>query len=147
MSEAFQGVYTLLSSSARTASPAAINGLLLIDPTRANTDARLQNNKVPEVEGLTVYMNVSAVSGSGSLQLIVEEIDPVSGAVQQIAATLAKQNTGLVLLKISPEIDTVAATANLVQVFMPLPYSWQIRVVHGTEDPMTYSLSCTLFGC
>jgi len=138
-----QGIYTLLASAARTASPAAMNGKDIIDPLNAN--ARFSTAINPEVSGLIAYLNVTVAPGVETLQLILEEQDPLSGVWSQVTATTATTTTGMVKMKVKPAVTAVAASTSGVVVQDVLPAIWRIRVAHSAASSWTYSLSLVLY--
>jgi hypothetical protein len=139
-----QGIYTALAAAVRTAI-VTVNGAQLIDPKSANTDPRLQVGINQECSGIIAYLNVTAASGTGGLQLALDEIDPVSGATNNLAITSANTATGLITLKLKPAIAAVAATSTKVAQQDVLPPRWQLRVVHGDASNYTYTLGVVLY--
>ena len=95
--------------------------------------------------GLTAYLNVSAVPGTDTVQLVLEEQDPTSGVWTAVAATTATAVTGLVTLKLGVGIAAIAATTTAVAVNQILPAIWRIRVVHSAGTNFTYSLGVVVF--
>lgn len=114
---------TLLSSSARTSNTAA--------PTQTNTSAR----------GVMLFLNVTAVSGTGGLTVRIYGVDPVSGVAAPINAPPATVTTvGLQIVSLYPGIASPnAAGANYI-----LPRTWYAQVVHGDSTSYTYSLGYSL---
>jgi hypothetical protein len=114
---------TLLASAARTATAAS--------PDQTNHDGR----------GVVVFLNITAASGTGGLQVIVEGKDPVSGSYQQINATPAAVTaTGFKSYVVypgaasGPQGDVTQTTEQV------LPRTWRVRVVHGDGSSYTYSV-------
>jgi hypothetical protein len=140
--QTIQGIYTVLASAARTTTQ-VINGRTLIDPAYGTG---LSGNGInPEASGIIAYLNVTAAPGVETLQLILEEQDPVSGTWVTIAATTATTATGLVRLKLKQAIGVIAASTTQVQVQDTLPAIWRIRVVHSASASWTYSLGIVLY--
>ena len=70
----------------------------------------------PETSGLVAYLNITAVPGTDTVQLVLEEQDPASGVWSQVAATTPTAATGMVRMKVKPSITAVAASATGVVV-------------------------------
>jgi hypothetical protein len=118
---------TLLASAARTATAAGAD--------QTNYDGR----------GVVVFLNVTAASGSGGLQVVVEGKDPVSGTYQQINATpTAVTATGFRSYVVypgaasGPQGDVTQTTQQV------LSRTWRVRVVHGDGSSYTYSVGYAL---
>lgn len=135
------GVKTLLASAVRT-STQVINGQDILDPTNS---AGVRSGINAEVSGAVFYLNVTAAPGVETLQLVLEEQDPVSGVWSTVTSTLATTATGMVRMKIKSAITAVAASTTQVVVQDVLPAIWRIRVVHSAAGNWTYSLGCALY--
>ena len=111
---------TLLASAARTATTTSAD--------QTNYNAR----------GVVLFLNVTAVSGTGGLQTRLRYIDPIS-ATQQYAsvAPTVVTATGLFIyvFYVGAAAGNVAAATSLV-----LPRDWAASVVHGDASSYTYSL-------
>ena len=139
--QTIQGKYTVLPSTVRAATQ-TILGATLISPIDGAGNATGIN---PEVSGIIAYLNVTAVPGVDTVQLVLEEQDHVSGVWSQIAATTATAVTGMVRLKVKQAIAAIAASTTQVQVQDTLPATWRLRVVHSAGSNFTYSLGVTLY--
>ena len=140
--QTIQGIYTALASAARTATQ-IIPGRTLIDPAYGTG---LSGNGInPEASGIIAYLNVTAAPGVETLQLILEEQDPVSGVWSTVAATTATTATGMVRLKVKQAIVGIAASTTQVQLQDTLPAIWRVRVVHSASGSWTYSLGIVLY--
>lgn len=140
--QTIQGIYTALASAARTATQ-IINGRTIIDPAY-NTG--LSGNGInPEASGLIAYLNITVAPGVETLQLVLEEQDPVSLTWSTVAATTAAAVTGMVKLKIKQAITAVAASGTGIQVQDTLPAIWRVRVIHSAASSWTYSLGIILY--
>ena len=137
-----QGLYTALPA-ANYSSTQVINGKDLIDPK--NNTPMFSTGINPEVSGIIAYLNVTAVPGVQSVQLVLEEQDPASGVWSLVAATLATVVTGMVRLKLKQAIAAIAASITQVQVQDTLPPVWRLRVVHSGAGSFTYSLGIALY--
>ena len=83
-----QGVYTALASAVRAATQTITRDTLLV-PASNNTLVP-DTAQIPEASGLVAYLNVTAVPGVDTVQLVLEEQDPVSGVWSTVAATTAQ---------------------------------------------------------
>jgi hypothetical protein len=91
--------------------------------------------------GAVIFLNVTAASGTGGLQVVVRGKDPVSGAYVNLnnvpTAVIA---TGLLVYTFYPGATAVgAATFQGV-----LPRTFRIRVIHGDASSYTYSVGYSL---
>ncbi len=87
--------------------------------------------------GALIFLNVTAASGTGGLQVRFRYKDPVSGQYQYMnTAPTAITATGLAIYGLYP-----AALANGNQMTNQfLPRTWQIQVQHGNSTNYTYSV-------
>lgn len=129
------GTRTLLASAVRSATQAIV-GQDIIDPAVNGNRSGIN----AEISGAVFYLNVTAVPGVDTVQLVLEEQDPTSGVWSQVAATTATAVTGMVRMKIKPAIAGVAASTTGVQVQDIMPAIWRVRVVHSGAGNFTYSL-------
>jgi hypothetical protein len=141
--QTIQGIYTALASSTRNTTQTIV-GSSLIDPQSVK-DQRLQTGINTEASGLIAYLNVTAVPGVDTVQLVLEEQDPASGNWSQVTATTATAVTGMVIMKIKQAITAVAATTTGVRIQDTLPALWRLRVVHSGVGNFTYSLGVVLY--
>jgi hypothetical protein len=132
-----QGTYNLLTSGVRTTTQVFTKQQIM--------DANSVSGINQEASGIIAYLNVTAVPGTDTVQLVLEEIDPLSGVVAQIAATTATTVTGLVRLKLKQAITAIAPSVTQVQAQDTLPANWRLRVVHSAASNFTYSLSAVLY--
>lgn len=140
--QTIQGMYTALPSAARTTSQTII-GRDLIDPR--NTNSFFSTGINPEVSGLIAYLNVTAAPGIETVQLVLEEQDPVSLVWSLISGTLVTTVTGLVKMKVKQAISVVAASIGGVQTQDTLPAIWRVRIIHSGGGSWTYSLGIVLY--
>lgn len=132
---------TLLASAVRAATQ-TILGQDILDPTNS---AGQRSGIYAEAVGGVFYLNVTAVPGVDTVQLVLEEQDPTSGVWSTVAAQTATAATGMVRLKIKPDVVAVAASTSGITVQDVFPAIWRIRVVHSAASNFTYSLGCALF--
>lgn len=140
--QTIQGIYTALPAAVYNATQ-VINGRTLIDPNTANPIFSSAIN--PEASGIIAYLNVTAVPGVQTVQLVLEEQDPASGNWAVVTSTLATTITGLVRLKVKQAISPITASITQVQIQDTLPPIWRIRVVHSSVGNFTYSLGIALY--
>lgn len=97
------------------------------------------NVKVSGNHGVKAVIDVTAVPGVDTVQLIIEGKDPQSGGYYTILAQVAQAGAGRYVLTVLPGI---AAAAN-VSASDSLPDVYRARVVHSAGTNFTYSLSLT----
>lgn len=136
-----QGKYSVLGSAVRAATQ-TILGQDIIDPVNS---AGFRSGISAEASGLAAYLNVTVVPGVDTVQLVLEEQDPVSGVWSQVCATTATAATGMVRMKVKPAIIAVAATVTGITVQDVMPGIWRLRVVHSAGTNFTYSLGVVLY--
>lgn len=116
-------VRTALASQART----------------ATTTSSIQRN-LSDSGCLIVYLNITAASGTGGLQLQVQGVDYATGNAYSIMALpTAKTATGSFAYVVGPSCtftggDVAAATSTFV------PSQFVIKVTHGDASSYTYSV-------
>jgi len=140
-----QGVYTLLASGVSTATQVFTRDQIVLARLPSNSLVPNTVGTVIEATGLLANLNITAVPGVDTVQLVLEEIDPLSGVVTSLAASTATAVTGMVRLKMFPAITAVAASTAGVTVQDILPANWRIRVVHSAASNFTYSLGVTVY--
>jgi hypothetical protein len=117
---------TALSSAARTATTSSAD--------QTNYNAR----------GLAVFLNVTAASGSGGLQVRVQGKDPVSGNYFNLnAAPTAITATGQYAYALYPGAATAAGDVQQTTQQV-LPRTFRITVTHGDGSSYTYSVGYSL---
>jgi len=94
------------------------------------------NRKVPGSVGLKAVLDVTAVPGVDTVQLVIEGKDSQSGAYYTILAAVARSGVGRDVLTVHHGI-TVAANVSASDV---LPDVYRARVVHSAGTSFTYSL-------
>lgn len=92
-------------------------------------------------KGALIFLNVTAASGTGGLQVRFQYKDPASGQYQYMnAAPTAITATGLAVYGLYP-----ASLANGNQMTNQfLPRTWRIQVQHGDGSNYTYSVDAAL---
>jgi hypothetical protein len=117
----------LLASAARTATTTASG------PTNHNA------------RGVVVFLNVTAASGTGGLQVTLRAVDPVSGASFQLNATpAAVVATGQYAYELYPGASGAAAGSVQQRTAAALPRRFELTVVHGDASSYTYSAGYAL---
>jgi len=119
---------TLLASAARTAT--------------VNTPNQINYN----AKGVMVFVNVSAVSGTGGLTLNFYGIDPVSGQyIGLMYASGAITAIGRYAYVIYPGVSSSAITNGIRQVAgITLPRTWLVQVAVGDASSYSYSVAYSL---
>lgn len=97
------------------------------------------NKKVPGNRGIKVVLDVTAVPTVDTVQLVVENKDPVSGKYVQVLAAAARVAVGTDTLTVYPGI---AVSAN-VSASDAIADTYRVRVVHSAATNFTYSISVT----
>lgn len=95
------------------------------------------NRKVPGNHGVKAVLDVTAVPGVDTVQLVIEGKDATSGKYYTILQAAARVATGTDVLTVYPGN---AVTAN-VSASDVLPDVYRARVVHSAGTNFTYSLS------
>jgi hypothetical protein len=104
---------------------------------RATTLVGDDNKKIPGNRGVKAILNVTAVPGVDTVQLVIEGKDPVSGVYFAILSAAARAGAGTDVLTVYPGI-TVTANVSAADL---LPDTYRARVVHSAGTSFTYSLS------
>jgi hypothetical protein len=112
---------TILSSAARTA-------------TINSADQTNRNHR-----GVTVYLNVTAVTATPSLVVKIQAKDPAGNYVDLLVGS-AVATVSAASYTVYPG---VTETAN-VDASTPLPRDWRVRVEHGDADSATYTVTAHL---
>ena len=106
---------------------------------RAATLTGDDNRKVPGNKGVKAVLDVTAVPGVDTVQLVIENKDPASGKYVQVLAAAARAATGTDTLTIYPG-ETVAANVSANDIIADV---YRVRVVHSAGTNFTYSVSVT----
>lgn len=94
------------------------------------------NTKSPGSKGVKVTLDVTAVPGVDTTQLVIEHKDPLSGKYVTVLAETASAITRTAVLTVYPGIT---ATAN-VSASDVLGDVYRVRVVHSAGTNFTYSI-------
>lgn len=115
---------SILTSAARTSSPSA-------------TDQTMFGGIA-----VIVYVNITVLTATGTLQTVIEGKDPVSGVYFTLLQSAAETTTGLKIYRVDPRLTDsaglIAATT--------MPRIFRIRNVHGNAVSITYSVSVDTVG-
>lgn len=106
---------------------------------RAATFTGDDNKKIPGMSGVKVVLDVTAVPGVDTVQLVIENKDPVSGKYVQVLAAAARAGAGTDTLTVMPG---GAVTAN-VSANDAIADTYRVRVVHSAATNFTYSIGVT----
>ena len=97
------------------------------------------NRKIPGMNGVKVVLDVTAVPGVDTVQLVVENKDPASGKYFQVLAAAARVATGtdtLTIMRGGPATANIAANDEIAD-------TYRARVLHSAGTSFTYSVSVT----
>lgn len=118
--------YTEYASAARTAAP-----------TSVKRDGRF-------VRGLTIYLDITALTATGTLTVSVNGYTLTPTAVAFMTAAAAAGATGRFVYILAPE--DMAAGAGVTQVTkLPVPFEYTVEVAHGNGVSITYSVKVETF--
>jgi hypothetical protein len=111
---------TCYSSAARTAAPTTMTS---------------QNNLY--AKGCLLFIGVTALTGSPSVQFILEGLTPLSGAPYFTIIEKTVTATGTYVLRVYPGFTAVANEA----ADGVLSTGWRVRAVHANGDSITYNVA------
>jgi hypothetical protein len=103
---------------------------------RAATFTGDDNRKTPGMSGVKAVLDVTVVPGTDTVQLVIENKDPVSGKYVQVLAAAARVATGTDTLTAMPG---GAVTAN-VAANDAIADIYRVRVIHSAGSNFTYSI-------
>lgn len=106
---------------------------------RAATLVGDDNKKVPGSRGIKAVLDVTAVPGVDTVQLVIENKDPVSGKYVNVLSAAARVGAGTDTLTVQPGGPVTANIAANDQ----MADTYRIRVVHSAGSNFTYSVSVT----
>lgn len=120
-----------------------LEGNLLASATRtASTNSANQTNY--NARGVVLYLNITAASGTGGLQVFITGLDSTSGNnISMNSAPATFTTTGIKLIMLYPGLATVNNNAQYI-INAILPRVWYARVYHGDSSNYTYSLGYSL---
>jgi hypothetical protein len=95
------------------------------------------NTAVPDARSITAILDVTAVPGVDTVQLIIEGKDPLSGKYYTVLQGATRVATGTDVLTVAPGI-TVTANVSAAAV---VPSVYRVRVIHSAASNFTYSVS------
>jgi hypothetical protein len=95
------------------------------------------NPAVPGALSITAVLDVTAVPGTDTVQLVIEGKDPASGKYYTLLQGAARSTIGTDVLTVAPGI-TVTANQSAAAVIPPV---YRARVVHSAGSNFTYSVS------
>lgn len=108
-----------------------------VSAVRAASFVGDDNTKTPGNRALKAVLDVTAVPGVDTVQLVIEGKDPLSGKYFPLVSQVATAAIGTYVLTVAPGI-TVAANVSVAD---ELPDVYRARVVHSAGTNFTYSLS------
>ncbi len=95
------------------------------------------STSAPRANAITAVIDVTAVPGAQTVQLVIEGKDPASGKYWTLLQSTARSTTGTEVLQVGPGLPV---TAN-VSANAAVPQDYRIRVVHSGGGSFTYSVS------
>jgi hypothetical protein len=93
-------------------------------------------------DGLIVLVNVTALTATGTLTVKIEGVDPNTGAAYTILTSAALAATGVVVLRVHPNLP---ASANVTAQDM-VPPVFQVTATHGNGVSITYGITVLIGG-
>jgi hypothetical protein len=122
--------------------PGIVNGTLAASAARTTTWLSA-NQTNPGTVGVMVFVNVTAIGGSASLQMKFRPQDQLSGqdlGINVGNAITATLGTAAYMFVIHPSIPT--SPGNFYSTLQaPVPRIWTVQLVAATNDSVTYSVS------
>lgn len=115
--------YTVVPSGVYTAAPADLD-------TRGFRD----------ITGIAVTLDVTAITTSASVSLVVEGVDATSGKAWTLGTIAPITTVGTTTLQIYPSIPTVALAGGVQSQQGILPDRIRFHVVQGNANATTYSV-------
>ena len=100
------------------------------------TLALADNSKSSGAIGVKVVLDVTAVPGIDTVQLTIENLDPVSGKYLTVLSAAARVATGTDVLTVFPGAP---ATANISANDF-ITNKFRVRVIHSAASAFTYSV-------
>lgn len=128
------GPYTVMTPAISTILPSALRIATVGSADTPN----------PGYKGVMVILSVSAASGTGGLQVLIEGRDPLNAGYYVLNATPAAIiNVNTAVYVLYPGASGVAG--NVTQATsLPLPDTWRVAVVHLNATNYTYSVQAVL---
>lgn len=100
----------------------------------ASVNSADQSN--PAGRGLTLVIDVTAITATPSVTFTIKGLDPASGKYYLILASAAIVAVGTTVLRVYPGLVEVAN----VKANLPMPLVWRLEAVHADADSITYSV-------
>jgi hypothetical protein len=91
--------------------------------------------------GIYVFCNITVAPGVETINFQVWGKDTLSGVYYQLAGSLDRTTTGMVIIKISPYLGVVAAATGGQTANEYLPATWRLMANHSASGNWTYSCS------
>jgi hypothetical protein len=115
------------------------NGTALASAARtAQTDSADLNN--PDARGVVVVLDVTAITATPILTLLIQGKDPASGKYYTLLTGAAVSTVSTSTYVVYPGVTETAS----VDVASPLPATWRVRVQVADADSATYSVGYSL---
>ncbi|MBX6361930.1 MAG: hypothetical protein IRZ03_17865 [Acidobacterium ailaaui] len=116
-----------------------VDGLLLIQASGATTTQVSQDQTNYNARGGIFVLDVTNI-GSGSITLVIQGKDPVSGKYYTILSGAAVTTNSTIVYRVYPGLTATAnATANDL-----LPRTWRVQVTANNSNATTYTVGAIL---
>jgi len=121
---------------------ANVDAIALLTLAAASTNQTGNDNTNPWGKGLTVVVDITAITGAGAtMTVVIEGKDPVSGKYYTLLTSAALAAVATTVLRVDPRIP---GSAN-VTAQLPMPKTWRVRAtIAGTTPAVTANVSATL---
>lgn len=116
----------------------SFNATLLASAVRAATQTLADQDSF-NLRGAYVTLDITAVPGVDTVQLVIEGKDAASGKYFVLAQDVAQAAIGTRTILVLPGAGAAAGGVNVAASFA-LPRLWRARVVHSAATNFTYSL-------
>jgi hypothetical protein len=136
--QAFDSVRALLAR-AKT----ILSGTFIAAGTYTSQQISIFNPIIAPGQTLAILFNLTAVSGTGSVTLRVEQQDPVSGIWVGVCTDAVRTTTATALLHIGPGSTRVGGMANFGMTAYQTQLLGAVRVVVSHADGSNYTYGVT----
>lgn len=121
---------------------ANVDNISLLTLTAASASINGSDNSNPFAKGITVVVDITAISGTTpSLVITIEGKDPVSGKYYTILQSASLTAVGTTVLKVYPTLTAAANTAANAM----LPKTYRVRsTIAGTTPSVTATVGGAL---
>lgn len=95
---------------------------------------------------LTAVLDVTAVPGTDTVTLVIEEFNPSTGGFNEVFRCAARAEIGKDVLHVAPGVPIARPAADAGTLLHSANHpvaQYRLRVEHSDEGEFTYSLYCT----